>query len=50
MENLAYWNLRAVESRNTFYETGSKRDHVEMLFCRRMVKRIESLLFVGDVL
>lgn len=51
MENLAYWNLRAVEARIVYYEFGSKKNREELLFCRRMVNLVESLLFFGkDVL
>jgi hypothetical protein len=49
METLAYWNLRAVEARIAFLDSGTKADREDLIFTRRMVKIVESILFIERV-
>lgn len=45
MENLAYWNLRAVEARNACDEHETPANCEELAFTRCMVKVVESSVF-----
>ena len=45
METLYYWNLRAVEARIDYEDSGTKADREYLTFTRRMVAKVESSLF-----
>lgn len=45
MENLAYWNLRAVEARIDCQEENNPENRENLLFARSVVCRIERVLF-----
>ena len=45
MEYLHYWNLRAVEARIEYGNSGKKIDREKLLLARRVVSLIEDRLF-----